>query len=65
MIVALRYVDKEGGYWEVRTKDAITQHTSLRQFQEQEKIAILANYALQEPGVWIEVGKGKEQEPGE
>ena len=65
MIAALRYVEKDGGYWEVRTEKAIEQHTSLRLFQEHEAIAPLAMRAIQEPGVWVEVGKGREHEKDE
>ena len=54
MMIALRYVEKDGGYWEVRTEAAIEQHTSLRRFQEQTEITTMAARALQEPGAWIE-----------
>ena len=65
MIVALRYVDKEGGCWEVQTEKSIAQHTSLRHFQEQTEIAALATRALQQPGVWVSVGEGSKHETGE
>jgi hypothetical protein len=65
VIVALRYVEKEGGFWEVRTEDAIEQRISVRQFQEHKAIAPLATRAIQEPGVWVEVAYGREYEKGE
>ena len=65
MIVALRYVDKKDGCWEVQTEESIEQHTSLRQFQEQTEIAALATRALQTPGVWVNVAGGRKHETGE
>ena len=65
MIVALRYIEKEGGYWEVQTEKAIERHISLRQFQEQEAIASLAARAIQEPSVWLAVAQGGEHEKSE
>ena len=65
MIVALRYVDKEDGCWEVQTEKSIEQHTSLRHFQEQTETAALATRALQTPGVWVNVENGSKHETGE
>lgn len=65
MIVALRYVEKEGGCWEVQTEENIEQHTSLRHFQQQTEIAALATRALQTPGVWVNVEDGSTHETGE
>lgn len=50
MIMALRYVEKEGGYWGARTEESIEQLISLRQFQEQEEIAGLATRKLSKDG---------------
>ena len=66
MIVALRYVEKEGGYWDVRTEETIEQYQSLRQFQEQKEIAALAARAIQESGIWVAfASSGQEHKRGE
>jgi hypothetical protein len=65
VIVALRYVEHDGGHWEVRTEGAIEQHPSLRQFREQCGIAELAARAIHEPGVWVQVACGRQHDKGE
>lgn len=65
MIMALRYMEKDGGHWEVQTDDTIERHTSLRQFQKYEEIISLATRAIQEPGVWVVVTKRRDHENGE
>ncbi len=65
MIVALRYMDKEGGFWEVRTEASLDRHTSLRQFAATDEIEALATRAIQEPGVWVEGACGKRDDDGE
>ena len=65
MIIALRYIEKEDGYWEVQTEKEIKRHTSLRHFQEEKALTPLATRAIQEPGLWIEVKRGASDAEGE
>ena len=65
MIMALRYMEKDGGHWEVQTDDTIENHTSLRQFRKYEEIVSFATRTIQEPDVWVVIAKRRDHENGD